>query len=151
MLNSMRRSRTRSIGNPNSPDQFSFNGVVAMGSPGLMAASPLSSFGPLSAGAGLHSRSPRALNAFRPPSAASHVHSRSPFGVPNFRTPPIPAHRAIQAPAGQKSQASARGHRFKSSQWESYKAKIKELFMDEDKSLDETMRTMEQDFSFNPT
>lgn len=151
MLSSMRRSRTRSIGNTNSPSKLAFSSFIAMGSPGLVETSPLTSFRPLSAGSGLQSRSPRALNGFRPPSAASHVQYRSPLAVQHIRTPPILAQHALQIPVGQKAQASARGRRFKTAQWESHRAKIKELFMDEDKSLEETMRTMSNDHFFNPT
>jgi hypothetical protein len=151
MVNSMRRSRTRSIGNPNSPSQFSFSNFLTMASPGFMPASPLNPFRPLSAGAGSHSRSPRIANGFRPPSVTSHGHPHSPLVVANFRAHPIPAPEAAVTPVGQKTQGSARGPRFKSSEWESHKAKIKQLFMDEDKSLEETMRAMDHEFAFSPT
>jgi hypothetical protein len=111
----------------------------------------LNPFRPLSAGTSSHSRSPRIANGFRPPSITSHGQPRSPLVVANFRAHTVPAPETAVAPVGQKTHGSARGPRFKSSEWESHKAKIKELFMDEDKSLEETMRIMDQEFAFSPS
>lgn len=146
MINTMRRSRTRSIGHANSPNQVSFSNFLTMGSPGFISASPLTSFCPLSAGLVSQSR-PRTSNGLP---ITSHSNIGSPL-VTNRRTPPFPANEVIVTARTQRPQTVPRGPRFKSSQWESHKARIKQLFMDEDKSLEETMRTMEKDHAFSPS
>ncbi|KAF4633931.1 hypothetical protein G7Y89_g4185 [Cudoniella acicularis] len=145
MLNTVRRSRTRSIGNVNSPSQLAWS-MPWMGSPGYVASSPYNPFRPLSAGPSmLPPKSPLLFNGFRPPSAAPN--SRSPLGFRHDLSPQLPGRSFVDEPQAQPTRAP----KFKSSEWESHKAKIKEIFMDEDKSLDETMKSMEEQFSFNPT
>ena len=145
MLNTMRRSRTRSIGNVNSPTQLAWS-MPWMGSPGYIASSPLNPFLSLSAGPSmLPPQSPLLLSGFRPPSTAACA--RSPLEFHHGPSPPLPEHRQIEAPVAQPTRAT----RYKTKEWELHKAKIKELFMDEDKSLDDTMKIMKEEFSFTPT
>lgn len=149
MLNTMRRSRTRSIGNLNSPRMLQALNMPWMGSPGLMTSSPFNPFRPLSAGPNMrHTQSPLLLNnSFRPPSVAGNADSRSQYGARNGPSPPLPEHRRLEAPP----QHLTRARKFKSSEWDLHKGRIKELFMDDDKSLDDTMRIIDEEFSFNPT
>ena len=149
MFNTMRRSRTRSIGNLNSPSMLQALSMPWMGSPSLMTSSPFNPFQPLPAGPNMrHSQSPLLLNnGFRPPSVAGNADSRSQYGVRYGPSPPLPEHRRLEAP----SQHLTRARKFKSSEWDLHKGKIKELFMDDDKSLDDTMRIIDEEFSFNPT
>jgi Clr5 domain len=88
----------------------------------------------------------------RPQSANSNRHPLSPITVNNCRPSQPQEQRSSHVPAAQKTQPSvSRGSRFSASLWESHRAKIKELFMDNDKSLDETMKFMEENFSFSPS
>ena len=146
MLNTMRRSRTRSVGNLNSPQLAWSMPWMASPGPGYIPSSPYNPFRPLSAGPSmLPPHSPLLFNGFRPPSASPS--SRGQFGFRQGPSPPLQEQRVIEEVPAQ----APRAPKFKSAEWESHKAKIKEIFMDEDKSLDETMKIMEEQFSFNPT
>ena len=86
-----------------------------------------------------------------PPSASSNRNPLSPITV-NCRPPPSPEERSSHGPTLEKTQTpGSRGSRFSPSQWESHRGKIKELFMDNDKSLDETMKFMANHYSFTPS
>jgi len=144
ILNPIRRSRSRSVGITNSPSQLA-RSMPWMGSPGprYITNSPFNSFRPLSSSSNM--LPPQSPLMIRPPSTAPRVNSHSPLGVNQRPRPPVPENRRLG------ETATTRAQKFKPSQWESREEKIKELFLDEDKSLDETMRFMEEHFSFNPS
>jgi hypothetical protein len=87
-----------------------------------------------------------------PQSASSNRNPLSPIAGNNVRPPALQQQSSNNENATQKTQPSVqRGSRISAPQWESHRAKIKELFMDNDKSLDETMKFMEVNFSFSPS
>jgi hypothetical protein len=118
----LRRSQSRSVGSGNSPRQT-----------------------------GNQPPRPPSTNS-QPQSAIPNRHPLSPIAVNNLRPPPPPNQRSTEDVTTQKVQSSpARTPRFSTSQWDSHRAKIKELFMDNDKPLDDTMKFMEENFSFAPS
>jgi hypothetical protein len=148
-LTSMGRSRSRSIGNPNSPSQF-FNFPWSP-SPIFGIGSPFNSFRPLSANSNIQPHSPSGHVPARTLSRTSNLQRQSPLAPTNIPALP-PSEPRSNAEFLQKAQTSAgRTNRFTAAQWNEHKAKIKHLFLDEDKSLDETMRIMEEEHGFAPT
>lgn len=89
-----------------------------------------------------------------PQPAISNRHPLSPIVVNNCQPPPPPPTDQSSKPnrVPQKAQPSpSRPIRFSSLQWDCHREKIKKLFMDDDKSLDETMKFMEENCSFAPS
>jgi hypothetical protein len=108
-----------------------------------------------STGSGNSPRQSGTQNTLINPQPLSPSSSRQPLSSiagNNVRPPPPPIQPSSGEHDTQKTQPSiSRGSRISSSQWESHRAKIKELFMDNDKSLEETMKFMEKTFSFSPS
>jgi hypothetical protein len=50
-----------------------------------------------------------------------------------------------------KEPQTARRTRYSSADWEGYKPHIKRLYIEEDRSLEDTMKTMSQNFGFHPS
>ncbi|KAE9362678.1 hypothetical protein N431DRAFT_433670 [Stipitochalara longipes BDJ] len=148
-LTSMGRSRSRSIGNPNSPSQF-FNFPWSP-SPIFGTGSPFNSFRPLSANSNIQTHNPSGFVPARSLSRTSNSRRQSPLVPTNMPALPPPEPQS-KADVSQKAQIPAgRTNRFTAAQWNEHKAEIKRLFLDEDKSLDETMRIMEEEHGFSPT
>jgi hypothetical protein len=68
--------------------------------------------------------------------------------VANNAPPPNGDPAQLQAP---KERQSARRTRYSLADWEGYKPQIKKLYIEEDRSLEDTMKIMSKNFEFHPS
>ena len=67
--------------------------------------------------------------------------------------PDVPQHSRsdIQPNQPQRKQQSSRQPRYTAEQWNNHRSKIKETYIDQNASLEQTMKIMSEDFDFRPS